>query len=95
VQSDLQSGDYMIMNWAGNWNFNLTNSWILTGVQANSTSSLFSTQYTSTTSSVILKNFQTILPNQQVIFYIFLTTPLTANTYVLTASTYRSSGAVV
>lgn len=97
MDSDFYVGDYMQIRLTGNWTFFLNDSVFLQGINSDAlhTPSFQSNYSWPTFSDIFIKNFSSILRSSQISFYISLRTPLTANTYTLTISAYRSNGGLV
>lgn len=97
MDSDLSVGDYLQLRLTGNWTYFVNDSIFIEGVNSDATHTpVFQTSYNWPSSSdIFIKNFSSIYRSSQIAFYISLRTPLTANTYSLTLSAYRSNGGLV
>jgi hypothetical protein len=97
MDSDLLVGDYMQIQFTGNWTFFLNDSVFLQGINSDALRTpVFQSSYSwPTSSNIFIRNFSSILRSSQISFYISLRTPLTANTYTLTLSAFRSNGGLV
>lgn len=97
MDSDLTVGDYMHLQLTGNWTFFLQDSVFIEGINSDATHTpVFQATYNwPTSSNVYIRNFSSILRSSQIAFYVSLRTPLTASTYTLTLSAYRSQGGLV
>jgi|LakMenEpi03Aug12_release.lakeMendotaPanAssembly.Ray.scaffolds.fasta_scaffold406424_2 hypothetical protein len=97
MDSDLNVADYMQIELTGNWTFFLNDSIFLQGINSDALRTpVFQSSYNwPTSSNIFIRNFSSILRSSQISFYISLRTPLTANTYTLTLSAFRSNGGLV
>lgn len=100
VQSNMNFGDYIKMQWSGNWTFFLNGTYIVAGVNSNPTAGQnpnFFINYNSTSvlSTLYLRNFSSLVVGQPITFYVSLRTPLLAGSYNFLMETRRASGALV
>jgi hypothetical protein len=94
MDSDFTVGDYMQLQLTGNWTYFTEDSVFIEGINSDALNTpIFTTSYNwPTSSNLFIKNFSSIKRSSQIAFYVSLRTPLTANTYTLTLSAFRSNG---
>jgi hypothetical protein len=100
VQSNMVYGDYMKMQWSGNWTFFLNGTYIVAGVNSNAAAGQtpnFAINYNSTSvlSTMYLSNFSSLRVGQPITFYVSLRTPLLAGSYNFLMETRRASGSLI
>lgn len=97
MDSDLYVGDYMQLKLTGNWTYFISDSAFIEGINSNASyTPVFQASYSWPTSSILeIRNFSSIKRSSQIAFYVSLRTPLTASTYTMTLSAFRSSGGLV
>jgi hypothetical protein len=97
MDSTLEAGDYVELNFAGNWTFFLPDSRIIEGVESSpSRKAKFESVYGwPTFSRVSIKNFSRISKESQLAFYLSLKTPILNSQYNLTITAFKENGKVV
>ena len=100
VQSNLVYGDYIRMQWSGNWTFFLNGTYIVAGVNSNTAAGQtpkFVINYNSSAvlSTLNLNNFSSLQVGKPITFYVSLRTPLLAGNYNFLMETRRASGTLV
>lgn len=97
IDSDLSVGDYMQLRLTGNWTYFINDSTFIEGINSNASyTPVFQANYSwPTASDLFIRNFSSIRRSSQIAFYVSLRTPLTAGTYGLTLSAFRSNGGLV
>ncbi len=97
MDSTLEAGDYVELNFAGNWTFFLPDSRFIEGVESSpSNKAKFESVYGwPTFSRVSIKNFSRISKESQLAFYLSLKTPIQNAAYNLTITAFKANGKVV
>ena len=97
MDSTLEAGDYVELNFAGNWTFFLPDSRFIEGVESSpSHKAKFESVYGwPIFSRVSIKNFSRISKESQLAFYLSLKTPILNSLYNLTITAFKENGKVV
>jgi hypothetical protein len=84
------------LKFSGNWTFFIQDSKFIEGIHSNYYhKAAFKANYTVPTFSILtIHNFSSITRQNQMAFYVSMRTPLTAATYPLVITAFRSSGGI-
>jgi hypothetical protein len=97
MDSQLYKGDYITMEFNGNWTFFENECILIEGANSDRLShpAFFATYQRPTTSKLTLRNFSSISKGSQLSYYVRLKTPLNAGEYDLTISAFKLNGGLV